>query len=259
MVLVVVIALAWMVILGPGLMKRRSRSGDGISSISHFHHQLRVLEHSGAQPLVRPAYRLRGRPAPAGTDGGPWTRDPVPRPVLTVVGADRLPRPALAFLGADPVEDATGRPARRGPDPGVRLPDTGLGGPGPRVSDIGPAPGDPTARHLARRRRRATLGILAMFFVASGFLGFVPGAGRGLVGHSDLGRRPGGLRGPPGPPAPEGRGAGAQAALPRTPHHGRHGRGSRRGSGGPLVHGRALRPPVEPGGCRPLNPGADQR
>ena len=177
MVLVVVIALAWMVILGPGLMKRRSRSGDGISSISHFHHQLRVLEHSGAQPLVRPAYRLRGRPAPAGTDGGPWTRDPVPRPVLTVVGADRLPRPALAFLGADPVEDATGRPAHRGPDPGVRLPDTGLGGPGPRVPGIGPAPGDPTARHLARRRRRATLGILAVVFVTSGFLGFVPGAG----------------------------------------------------------------------------------
>ena len=46
MVLVVVIALAWMVILGPGLMKRRSRSGNGgISSISHFHHQLLSLIH----------------------------------------------------------------------------------------------------------------------------------------------------------------------------------------------------------------------
>ncbi|HUY65467.1 MAG TPA: hypothetical protein VMV06_01490 [Acidimicrobiales bacterium] len=177
MALVVVIALAWMVILGPGLMKRRSQSGDGISSISHFHHQLRVLEHSGAQPIVRPAYRLRGRPVPAGTDDGPWTGDPAPRPVLTVVGADRLPRPALAFLGADPVEDASGRPAHRRPEPGIRLPGTGgTEGPTPRVAGIGPAPGDSAARHLARRRRRGTLGILAMVFVASGMLGFVPGA-----------------------------------------------------------------------------------
>jgi len=173
-VLVVVIALAWMVILGPGLMKRRSRSGDGISSISHFHHQLRVLEHSGARPIVRPAYRLHGQPAPAGMDEGPSTRDFGPRPVLTVVGADQLPRPALAFLGADPVEDASDRPARRRPEPGMLLP--GTGGSAPAVAGIGPPPGDPAARHLARRRRRDTLGILAMVFVTSGMLGLVPGA-----------------------------------------------------------------------------------
>jgi hypothetical protein len=176
-VLVVVIALAWMVILGPGLMKRRSRSGDGISSISHFHHQLRVLEHSGARPIVRPAYRLHGQPGPAGMDDGPSTPDFGPRPVLTVVGADRLPRPALAFLGADPVEDASDRPAPRRPEPGMHLPSTGgPGGPGPVETGTGLPPGDPAARHLARRRRRDTLGILAMVFVTSGMLGFVPGA-----------------------------------------------------------------------------------
>jgi len=176
-VLVVVIALAWMVILGPGLMKRRSRSVDGISSISHFHHQLRVLEHSGPQPIVRPAYRLHGHPAAAGMDDGPSTNDFGPRPVLTVVGADQLPRPALAFLGDDPVDDASDRPAHHRPEPGMRLPGTGgLVGPGPKVAGIGQPPGDSAARHLARRRRRDTLGILAMVFVASGMLGFVPGA-----------------------------------------------------------------------------------
>ena len=59
MVLVIIIVVAWIVILGPSLMKRRSRTVGEIGSISHFHQQLRVLEHSAPQPIVAPAYRLR--------------------------------------------------------------------------------------------------------------------------------------------------------------------------------------------------------
>ena len=58
MVLVIIILVAWIVILGPSLIKRRARSG-GDQSITHFHYQLRVLEHSAPEPLVAPAYRLR--------------------------------------------------------------------------------------------------------------------------------------------------------------------------------------------------------
>ena len=59
MILVIIIAAAWIVILTPSLMKRRSQAVGEIGSISHFHRQLRVLEHSGPQPIVAPAYRLR--------------------------------------------------------------------------------------------------------------------------------------------------------------------------------------------------------
>ncbi len=97
MVLVIIIMMAWVVILGPSLIKRRARSG-GDQSISHFHRQLRILEHSAPEPIVTPAYRLRavdGTDRPSGitypTAGAP--------PVLTVVGAKELPKAALAFLG----------------------------------------------------------------------------------------------------------------------------------------------------------------
>ncbi len=99
MVLVIIILVAWMVILGPNLLKRRARTVGGINSISHFHHQLRVLEQSGPQPFVAPAYRLRSVDGSAlPSNGGDGSGVPV-TPKLSVVGADQLPRPALAFLG----------------------------------------------------------------------------------------------------------------------------------------------------------------
>ena len=77
MILVIIIAAAWIVILAPSLMKRRSQSVGEIGSISHFHRQLRVLEHSGPQPIVTPAYRLRS----VDGEGGHAPRCPVvPRP-----------------------------------------------------------------------------------------------------------------------------------------------------------------------------------
>ena len=82
----------------------------GDQSITHFHHQLRILEHSAPEPIVAPAYRLRavdGGGTPTGiTYPGP------PPPKLTVVGAKELPRPALAFLG-EPGDPAGTAPRRR--------------------------------------------------------------------------------------------------------------------------------------------------
>ena len=59
MVLVIIIAVAWIVILGPESDEASLATVGEIGSISHFHQQLRVLEHSAPQPIVAPAYRLR--------------------------------------------------------------------------------------------------------------------------------------------------------------------------------------------------------
>ncbi len=154
-ILVIIVAVAWIAILAPNMMRRRTRLGDGISSISTFHHQLRVLEHSAPDPIVAPAYRLQSVGG-AGT-AAPRTDRPgqAAAPVLTVVGADQLPRPALAFLGRDSDDP---------PPPPV---------PQPLVP---PRTGPPT-RHLVRRRRRDTLGVLAAVFVTTLVVGFLPGAG----------------------------------------------------------------------------------
>lgn len=148
MIVVGILVMAWVVILGPGVVRRHGEHGDGVSSISRFHRQLEVLEHSGAQPLVHPAYRLHS------TEGGtPGVKPRYPEvgsvPVLTVVGADLLPRPALAFLAED-----HGSPAR-----------------------LLPITSDPDPRMRARRRRRDTLSVLAMVVLTTFLIGFVPGAG----------------------------------------------------------------------------------
>ncbi|MGH9080265.1 MAG: hypothetical protein ACRDYE_09385, partial [Acidimicrobiales bacterium] len=153
-ILVIIIAVAWIAILAPNMMKRRTRLGDGISSISHFHQQLRVLEHSAPEPIVAPAYRLRTVDGDATGTARPDHADEVAAPVLTVVGADQLPRPALAFLGRDGDEPAP--PASPPPAPALRV--------------------DGSARHVVRRRRRDTLSVLSAVFVTTLLIGFLPGA-----------------------------------------------------------------------------------
>ena len=171
MILVIIILVAWMIILGPNLLKRRARTTGGINSISHFHRQLQILEQSGPQPLVTPAFRLRSVDgSPLSPDGGEGSGAPV-APKLSVVGADQLPRPALAFLGRDPDgADAV-------PDDDV-VAGTGHAS----VSDPSGASGasgrqpDAYVRHRARRRRRDTLGVLTLFFATTLLIGFIPGA-----------------------------------------------------------------------------------
>lgn len=158
MILVVVIAVAWLVILIPGFLRRRSQSGE-TDSISHFHRQLRILEHSAPSPIVAPAYRLRG-----GDGDGGRTWRPTEPPNLTVVGARDLPRPNLAFLadaGAGPLAPPTGAP---GPDGTARI----LSEARPRV--------DAGARQAARQRRRDTLTVLVLALLVSFVIGFLPGA-----------------------------------------------------------------------------------
>jgi hypothetical protein len=184
-ILLVVVAVVWIAILGRGMVRRRTSGGDGITSISDFHQQLRVLEHSSPPPIVAPAYRLRaigGRQVSPEDVEGPEHDG---RPVLTVVGAKDLPRPALAFLGQE-ADDDSGRV-----DPSVRTPPTsassvGRQAPGPsappekrlsrsREALAAPQP-DPVGRQLALRRRRDTLGVLAAVFFLTMVAGFIPGA-----------------------------------------------------------------------------------
>lgn len=172
MILVVILVVAWLVILGPSVLRRRSAHGDGVSSISHFHRQLQVLEHSGGQPIVLPAYRLQS------VDGGRSASssrypDVASVPVLSVVGADQLPRPALAFLGGDPATARSTAPSG-GTPPSGRAPAPEATVPSPRDPVEVYRPLDPEQRRLARRRRRDTLMILVLVTVLSLLVGCIP-------------------------------------------------------------------------------------
>jgi len=177
-VLAIIILLAWVVILGPSLMKRRSRLSDGVHSISHFHQQLKVLEHSAPEPIVAPAYRLRS----VDGAGGPAIHYPGAEspPVLTVVGAKQLPRAALAFLGESEPEPERAVAAPRPPAGGVRVDDVeDLSDWMPRQDRAQyagpPRTPDPYARQVTRRRRD-TLAVLCALFLVSLAIGFLPGA-----------------------------------------------------------------------------------
>jgi hypothetical protein len=172
-ILVVIMVVAWGIILGPSLLRRRARSGDGVSSISHFHRQLRVLEHSAPDPIVAPAYRLRAVPGSAGVRSA--ADGPEAAPVLTVVGANDLPKPALAFLGEDPEPVASSMPS--GPENPAPPRGAGPGRGGPRTVSADPRrPEASLSRRRACRRRRDTLGVLGVAVVLSALIGLVPGA-----------------------------------------------------------------------------------
>jgi hypothetical protein len=69
-ILLVFVAVLWVVVLAPSLL-RRIRERGGVGSVDHFHHQLELLEHAGPK-LVTPAYRLRS--AGAGRSAVPSAR-----------------------------------------------------------------------------------------------------------------------------------------------------------------------------------------
>jgi hypothetical protein len=167
MILVVILVAAWLVILGPSVLRRRAEHSGG-NSITHFHRQLRVLQHSGGQPIVFPAYRLHSSEEESTLPKSRYP-DVATVPVLTVVGADRLPRPALAFLGDDPVpaQDRGSGSVRPTAEPAAIRSDP--------LSAYRPA--DPELRSLARRRRRDTLTVLVLMVVLTFLIGFIPGAG----------------------------------------------------------------------------------
>jgi hypothetical protein len=175
-VVVIIIVAAWAVLLGPSLIKRRSRGG-GNQSISHFHYQLRVLEQRAPEPIVSPAYRLRS----VDDSGAPTTinyPDTGQRPVLTVVGAKELPRPALAFLGEPEAEVHISAPfddRQIGPATNADYDDYGYD-PAAPVATMTPRAPDAYTRAQARRRRRDTLSVLAAVFVVTLLAAVVTGS-----------------------------------------------------------------------------------
>ncbi len=177
MVLVIIVGVAWIIILVPSVMKRRSRAVGEIGSISHFHQQLRVLEHSAPQPIVAPAYRLRAVDGSGDPTGG--SHGSTEAPVLTVVGADQLPRPALAFLGEDPPSADGGAAIGGATMPAAQEvvvvdDSTVVTRSHPHVTPT--RTGDSVQRQLVRRRRRDTLGVLVGLVIVTALIGFVPGA-----------------------------------------------------------------------------------
>ncbi len=177
MVLVIIVGVAWIIILVPSVMKRRSRAVGEIGSISHFHQQLRVLEQSAPQPIVTPAYRLRA--VDGSGDATVVPHGPHQVPVLTVVGADQLPRPALAFLG-NPPASADGEEASEfmtvPASPEATPASWPMVGAGSEPAVTSTRTGDTHQRHLVRRRRRDTLVVLFGVFIVTLLIGFIPRA-----------------------------------------------------------------------------------
>jgi len=155
-VVLVVLAVVWAVVLVPTLLRRR-RNGD---SISHFHHQLGILQR-GDTPAEPPPYRLQSVPSTRSVtvNGAPLSTPPV----LTVVGCEQLPKPALAYLGEQ------GPPRTEIPFESDRRPADQVARDQYRVSDA-------FSRQLARKRRKDTLMVLVLTFACSLFLGMIPGA-----------------------------------------------------------------------------------
>jgi hypothetical protein len=67
-ILLVLVAVLWVVVLAPSVV-RRFTEREGAGSIDHFHHQLQLLQHAGPKS-VNPAYRLHTAHPGGGRDGG---------------------------------------------------------------------------------------------------------------------------------------------------------------------------------------------
>ena len=181
MILVIIIAVAWIVILTPSLMKRRSQAVGEIGSISHFHQQLRVLEHSGPQPIVTPAYRLRSVDG-SGVSQAQRLRISRGGGTSRPVGGGRTPAaPARARL---PGRGARRRPGRRGdPRPVRTFDDVGQPGrwPSPVLSTAAmsmPSPSrrPPTPGSSSASAAVTPSAVMAAVFSGTLLIGFVPGA-----------------------------------------------------------------------------------
>lgn len=160
MILLLLIAVLWIVVLAPGVVKRFTER-HGAGSIDHFHKELRLLEHAGPK-AVSPAYRLHtAQPGatliPTGTE--PSIAPGSARPRLVLV------RPVGQDTDAD-VEGADGAQYER-----VGL----IAPPEPVVSTAQTTAGLAAyQREVARRRCTTVLQVLAVLAIGTGILGIVP-------------------------------------------------------------------------------------
>jgi hypothetical protein len=146
LVVLVVLAVVWVVVLGPSLFRRAvdRRSSDSIGS---FHHQLRVLERTGPS-LMAPVHRLGTSLPSVGLDSGLSVKS------LSVKNPSADFRRGLAVV-----------PALRGPTVARAPlePSTALRRP------------DPYFRRGACKRRRDVLIALLCALVGAGLIGAIPG------------------------------------------------------------------------------------
>ena len=156
MILLILVVLLWAAVLAPSAWRHFSER-QGVGSIEHFHHELRLLEHAGPK-TVAPAYRLHTA-IPSNADGTtlPSTSDSS-RPKLVLL------RPTDA-ASAD-VDDEAGHHYER---VGV------LDRPEPECVPV--IATDLRGVHRAEAHRRCTtlLRCLAGVAVSTGLIGIVPG------------------------------------------------------------------------------------
>jgi hypothetical protein len=149
-ILLVLVAVLWVVVLTPSVL-RRIRERGGVGSVDHFHHQLELLEHAGPK-LVTPAYRLRSA-------GSGRSATPPSRPKLVLLRA-------VQDAQAADIKDVDGAHyARVGV---IQRPEPPLS---PAQTDVELAA---YRRQQARQRCTFVLRLLAGAAVTTGILGALP-------------------------------------------------------------------------------------
>jgi hypothetical protein len=163
-ILLVLVVLLWVAVLAPSAW-RRFGERQGVGSIDHFHHQLRLLEHAGPK-TVAPAYRLHTAMPGGGTPDA--AADPAPdssRPKLVLL------RPTENAASAD-VDGGDGSHYER---VGV------LDRPEPACLPQLTVSPQSFRRQQARRRCTMLLRCLAGVAIATAVIGLFPGMHLALV------------------------------------------------------------------------------
>ncbi len=169
-VVLLVLAIVWIVVLAPGLIKRW-RERHSVESIDSFHYQLHLLERTGPK-LVEPAYSLNKSATTSrrrSNSAGGYQYDAASRARTGSNGSLVLLRPLddrdAVELDDDKVVDD---------DRGGRYERVGLCAvPDSKTSSIGRRDPEAYRRRQVRKRRRDLLAGIVVTLVLTGALGFI--------------------------------------------------------------------------------------